>query len=483
MEKTIVKVKNQLDAWKEWQQAKVVLLAVSGGVDSVVLLDIIYKLNQELARPKKIVLAHFNHHLRQESDIDANVAKTLAEKHQIIYYVKSWENPATKNVEAAARDARYQFFAEIIEKEAVDILLTGHHLNDLAETVLMRLTRGTSLKGLRGIEANYRRLLMTVDQRPVYVQMMRPLLTIAKTELYDYAAEHDLEFVEDASNQDTKYFRNRIRHQILPVLEQENPNFLENMLALQEQLQASYSVHYANYLKREPMLLMYSEKLRWVLYVPAFVELEENQRKVFLALFFEERLVEDIPTYTKEAIDRVDQVIMNDRLPNSSFQLNENWVVRREYDFIYIQPKEEEKQLDQKLSVQIKHLNHWHIISEKEQIGLFDERYFSTSQVLEMDYSLRLYLKTDQLPGFYVRHRKDGDRLALNDGHGDIFHKKVSRYMIDNKIPLNDRNQMWLLCDRQEEVIAIIGHISSRNYRHRHPAAESYLFLYRKMQD
>lgn len=483
MEKTIAKVKNQLDSWKEWQQAKVVLLAVSGGVDSVVLFDIIHKLNQELATPKKIILAHFNHHLRQESNVDANLAKKLAETHQIIYYLQSWANPATKNVEAAAREARYQFFADVIQKEAVDVLLTGHHLNDLAETVLMRLTRGTSLKGLRGIEANYRRLLMTSEKRPVYVQMMRPLLTLPKAELYEYAEEYHLGFVEDATNKDTKYFRNRIRHQILPVLEQENPSFLENMLELQEQLQASYSVHYANYLKHEPMLLMHSEKLRWVLYVPAFVELEENQRKVFLALFFEERLVEDIPSYTKEAIDRVDQVIMNDRLPNSSFQLNENWVVRREYDFIYIQPKEEEKELDQQLSIQIKQLNHWHIISENEQIGLFDERYFSTSQVLEMDYYLRLYLKPDQLPGFYVRHRQDGDRLALNDGHGDIFHKKVSRYMIDNKIPLNDRNQMWLLCDRQEEVIAIIGHISSRNYRYRHPAAESYLFLYRKMQD
>lgn len=483
MDRTVSKIINQLNDWKEWKSAQTVMIAVSGGVDSVVLLDAIHQINQMNAQPKKLIIAHFNHNLRVESKIDADFTISLAKKYEVIYYVRSWDNPATRNIEAAAREARYQFFADIILNDQVDLLLTGHHLNDLAETVLMRLTRGTSLKGLRGIEPNYRRLLLTSEHKPVHVTVMRPLLSIPKSELFDYANRNQLTHVEDSTNLDTKFFRNRIRHQILPIFENENPNFLENMMVLQEQLQASYQVHYAAYLKDEPMLLMYSEQLKWVFYVPAFAALDENKRKVYLSIFFEERLVDDIPNYTKEAIDRIDQLIVNDRLPNSSFQLNDLWTARREYDFIYIQPKQEVELSSLNHMIHINQLNHWYAISSHEQVGLFDERYFSTSQILEMDYHLRLFIKKDQLRGFYLRHRHDGDRLALNNGQGEIFHKKVNRFMIDNKIPLKERNQLWLLCDRNNEVISIVGKIASRNYRFRHPAAETYLFLYRKTQD
>lgn len=483
MEKLVLNVKHQLEQWKEWHNAKSVMIAISGGVDSVVLFDIISQINQELAQPKRLVIAHFNHNLRSESGVDADFVKEIATQNNLVYYIQEWANPATRNIEAAAREARYRFFAEIIEREQIDVLLTGHHLNDLAETVLMRLTRGTSLRGLRGIEPNYRRLLMTNGKKSVHVQMMRPLLKIPKATLLEYACEQGLMHVEDSSNQDMKFFRNRIRNQILPVFEQENPSFLENMLMLQEQLQASYRVHYASYLKAEPMLLMYSEQLKWVLYVPGFTALSSDQRRVYLAIFFEERLIEDIPSYTKEAIERVDQLIMNDRLPNSSFQINDQWIARREYDYIYIQPKIEQEVINITRKIQLNQLNHWYNISETEQVGLFDERRFLTAEILEMEYYLRLYLKPDQLQGFYLRHRQEGDRLELNDGQGDVFHKKVSRYMIDQKIPMSDRSSLWLLCDRSNEVISIVGHIASRHYRMRHPMAQQYLFLYRKIQD
>lgn len=483
LETIVTKVKQQLDQWSEWSKASVVMIALSGGVDSVVLLNTIYQINQELEKPKRLILAHFNHRLRKESIDDALFVKKLANKYDVIYYVREWEEPADKNIEASAREARYQFMADIVERESVDVLMTGHHLNDLAETILMRLTRGASLRALRGIDANYRRLILTNNQKAIHVQILRPLISIDKQSLYDYAHQEKLEYVEDLSNLDTKYFRNRIRHQMIPLLEGENPNFLENMLLLQEQLQASYHVHYASYLLDEPKLLMHSQSLHWVLYVPEFSRLEDDKRKLYLTIFFEERLIEDIFNYAKESIDRLDQMILNDRLPNSNFQLNDHWVARREYDYIYIQPKGEIKETKSDHLVHINQLNHWHTLTENEQVGLFDERYYSTAQVLEMDYHLRLYLKNTQLRGFYLRHRKDGDKLELNDGNGDVFHKKVSRFMIDQKLPLNERDKIWILCDEKDEIISIVEHLASRNYRQRHPEAETYLFLYRKTQD
>ncbi|MBS4461545.1 tRNA lysidine(34) synthetase TilS [Aerococcaceae bacterium zg-B36] len=483
MEKFIQRINQQLEQWNEWITSNTILLAISGGVDSTVLLDVMVEINAQLKEPKRLIVAHFNHNLRQLSSRDAEFVKQIAETHGLIYYSHNWANPASKNIEANARDARYAFFAEIIEREAVDILMTGHHLNDLAETVMMRMIRGTSLRGLRGIEPNYRRLLMTTEKRAVHVQMMRPFLKISKEEIQQYAQERDIQFIEDETNQDDKFLRNRVRQRLLPIFMEENPNFLVNMLALQEQLQASYRVHYASYLQAEPMLLMYSQAYKWVLYVPAFSELGVDKRRVYLTLFFEERLVEDIPTYTREAIDRIDQLIVNDRLPNSTFQLSEGWVARREYDFIYIHPKEMQDMTQVDFNIHINQLNHWHNLSETELVGLFDERYFSTAELLEMPYALRLYLKPHQLRGFYLRHRNEGDRLELNDGKGNVFHKKVSRYMIDQKIPMSEREQLWLLCDKKHEVISIVGHIASKHYRNRHPQAQSYVFLYRKLQD
>lgn len=484
MENLLNQVSQQLNKWPQWHQAKSFLLALSGGVDSVVLLDLLDKINRELDQPKRMIIAHFNHQLRPTSDQDAAFVRQLVRNRDYIYYVTSWDQPAQKNIEAAGRQARYQFFADIVDKEQVDILFTGHHLNDLAETILMRLTRGTSLRGLRGIEPNYRRILVTSQQKAVQVQVMRPLLAKKKEMLYDYAKLNHLAYVEDESNQDPKFFRNRIRSQVLPMLMQENNSFLENILVLQDQLQASYRVHYANYLQDEPRLLMYSDLMKWVLYVPEFAALSPDKRKVYLAIFCEERLVEDVPTYTKEAIDRIDALILNDRLPNSSFQLSEQWQVRREYDYIYIQPTVVKSPSNAQAIRHINQLNHWHRIGENEEIGLFDERYYSTADVLGMDYYLRLYLKPHQLRGFYLRHRKEGDRLVLNDGiSGGIFRKKVSRYMIDEKIPLKERDRKWLLCDELDQVVSIIEHISSRHYQQRHPQAGPYYFLYRRRKD
>ena len=462
-----------------FQDAKTLMVAVSGGVDSIVLCDIVAKIVAQDPQ-KRLIVAHFNHQLRSTSDRDEQLVIRMAKKYGAIYVVKKWETPAERNVEAAARNARYQFFASVIAQEKVDILLTGHHLNDLAETMIMRITRGTSLRGLRGIQSDYRRLLTTQDHQPVQVQIMRPLMHHRKQELYDYANLHQLPYFEDETNHDPKYFRNRMRHQILPLFEAENPHFLESILAMQEQIQASYKLHYAAYLQDEPHLLMHSLTLNWVLYVPAFCQLTPEKRKVYLSIFFEERLIEDVDSYTREAIDRMEQIMMNDRLPNSRFQLNEKWEVRREYDYVYIQPIADKKANHLSKRVHINQLNHWQPISSYEQVGLFDERYFSTSQLQDFPYVVCLFIKPQELRGFYMRHRKQGDRLELNDEHGDIFHKKVSRFMIDHKIPMDEREAIWLFCDKNDYIVSIVGHLATRKYRMRHPQAQAYFFVYRR---
>lgn len=470
----------KLKKWPQWRQAKSLLIGVSGGVDSMVLFDILSSINQELDQPKQIYVAHFNHQLRETSQADADLVQKIVQAKGYPYFIKKWQNPSKRNLEAAGRDARYQFFADIVANEGIDLLFTGHHLNDLAETMVMRLTRGTSLRGLRGIRANYRRTLTTSQGQPVQVQLIRPLLSLSKESLYAYAKEKGIAFLEDETNSDMTFFRNRIRNEIMPIFISENGQFLENMNNLHNQLLNSYDVHFNQYMAEEGEFLTNTRDGSWVLFAPAFIQMNDAKRNLFLTIFCEERLVEVVPAYSKSVIDRMESLILSERQPNASFSLNELWRVRRAYDYVYIEKIEEEGE-SLPTSVDLRLLNHWHPLSEFEEAGIFDERYFTTAQVQAMDYYERLYIRPDDLKGMYWRHRKAGDWLELvNGATGEIYHKKVSRYLIDKKVPANDREAIWLLLDSNGKIVSLLEHLATSLYRYRDPLANTYYLLYRK---
>ena len=141
MSDLLYNVKQLLNEWPEWFKSKRILLAVSGGIDSMVLLTIMLQINEQLPKEerKELIVAHFNHRLREDSDQDAQLVKEYSQKYKLTYFISHWDKPASVNVEASARDARYQFFGDVMVKTNSDTLMTAHHLNDLGETVLMRL--------------------------------------------------------------------------------------------------------------------------------------------------------------------------------------------------------------------------------------------------------------------------------------------------------------------------------------------------------
>jgi tRNA(Ile)-lysidine synthase len=189
-----------------------ILLAVSGGIDSVVMSDLFHKAGFSFG------IAHANFHLRgEESDRDELFVRRLAEKYQAEVFVKDFETAkyARKNkvsIQVAARDLRYTWFDELLLKHSYDRLATAHHLDDQVETFLINLTRGTGIAGLHGIPVSQGNII-------------RPMLFTGRKEIEAYASENKLEFVEDSSNLTDKYSRNRIRHNIIPQLEKLNPSF------------------------------------------------------------------------------------------------------------------------------------------------------------------------------------------------------------------------------------------------------------------
>ena len=193
------------------QPGDTVICAVSGGADSVALLFALYLLKEKLAI--RLEAAHFNHHLRgEESDRDEAFVRKLCDQFDIPLHVGGGQvQPGKKGLEAAARDARYAFLRTLKGKVA-----TAHTADDNAETILMRLIRGTGLKGLGGIT-------------PVQGSVIRPMLRITRQEVESFLEEWCLSHIEDSSNESDDFLRNRIRHHVMPLLAAENPRIAENL--------------------------------------------------------------------------------------------------------------------------------------------------------------------------------------------------------------------------------------------------------------
>lgn len=203
------------------------LLAVSGGLDSVCLFQLFKSL-----LPSQIAVAHFNHSLRGEaSNADAAHVQALCEKQGVDFKIGVRPQGGSKD-EASLRDDRHRFLEQACFALKCDFIVTGHHLDDQLETILMRLLRGTGMDGLQGIA-------------PQRGHWLRPLLSTSRAKLEALASENQWEFRTDESNQDPTYFRNRIRSQLVPVFFDLShahggpENFLSRLGGLTEELRAA----------------------------------------------------------------------------------------------------------------------------------------------------------------------------------------------------------------------------------------------------
>ncbi|MCJ7467691.1 MAG: tRNA lysidine(34) synthetase TilS [Maribacter sp.] len=199
------------------------ILACSGGLDSVVLAHLCQNCGLDFA------LAHCNFRLRgAESDGDEEFVKELANKFNCHFFVTHFDtigyiNKNKVSVQVAARELRYHWFAEIMQKNNIGILVTAHHADDNLETFLINFSRGTGIDGLTGIPSQ-------TDA------ICRPLLNFSRSMLLDYATNEGIIWREESTNSETKYLRNKIRHDIVPLLKQLHPTFMDNFTATQHNL-------------------------------------------------------------------------------------------------------------------------------------------------------------------------------------------------------------------------------------------------------
>lgn len=222
-------LKEHIDKNLPFLNHKKLLIAISGGIDSVVLTRLMKKLNFDIS------LAHCNFTLRgKESNKDEQFVIDLGEKMQVPTYTIKFETEKYANekglsTQMAARELRYNWFDNICKEQQIDYLITAHHKDDVLETFLINLTRGTGLDGLTSIPE-------------INGNIVRPLLPFTQNEILVYAAKNKLQWREDKSNSSIKYVRNKIRHKVIPILKELNPSLLETFYQTLNNLKASQQI-------------------------------------------------------------------------------------------------------------------------------------------------------------------------------------------------------------------------------------------------
>ncbi|MCF7560186.1 tRNA lysidine(34) synthetase TilS [Sabulilitoribacter multivorans] len=205
------------------------LIAISGGIDSVVLTHVCHKLKLNMA------LAHCNFNLRgKESDADEEFVLQLAEDLDLEVFIENFDTESyakdhKRSIQMAARELRYTWFEELSEQLQFDYVLTAHHADDNLETFLINFTRGTGLDGLTGIPE-------------IKGKFVRPLLAFSSENIATYAKENRIKWRDDSSNKSVKYLRNKLRHEVIPILKEINPSLLQSFQSTLSNLQDTSSI-------------------------------------------------------------------------------------------------------------------------------------------------------------------------------------------------------------------------------------------------
>jgi len=401
------------------------LVACSGGLDSVVLTHLCHKSGLQIA------LSHCNFRLRgSESDADEAFVKEMAQQLGIYFFVTHFDtlgyvNQHKVSVQMAARELRYRWFDGLLKTKGYAKVLTAHHLNDALETFLINLSRGTGIDGLTGIPEQTETIA-------------RPLLKFSREELMDYVKANKLVWREDASNSDKKYLRNKIRAEVVPLLKDLNPNFLDNFKATTNYL-AQTSAIAKKQIAQQKAELFVKENGYFKIDVEKLRQLVPLQGYLF-ALFQEygftewENLRDLLDGMSGKYIESKTHKLLKDR------------------DFLLLSPLEiqgEEADI--------------YTISRNDK-GITKPIMLEFSDVTERNDNTPTIIYVDKNALKYplqVRKWKKGDYfypLGLNGK------KKLSKFFKDEKIPVALKNRQWLFCSG-DDIIWVIGKRTDERFK------------------
>ena len=399
-----------------------ILATVSGGIDSVVLCELLHELKIAFG------IAHCNFGLRgDESDADELFVKKLAKKYDVAYYSEQFNTQEYSQQEhistqMAARLLRYTWFEKIRQQNGYDYIATAHHQNDSAETILLNLTRGTGIAGLHGIPVKNGHII-------------RPLLALTKEDIYEYVTLKQLIWREDSSNETLKYQRNKIRHEVIPVLKEINPNLENTLSQTVQKINGAESIlqHYLAQVKKETVIFN-PEAI--------YIAIEPLQQVTALPVVLHEILKEY--NFNFETVSDIIQAFA--AIPGKTFT-SPTHVLVKDRDQLVITPKDLSSfgsyELDRSAAqMEVPGLNIQ--INRKPAEGYILPR---SRKIAALDANLL------QSP-LKIRTWKEGDWFVPLGMKGK---KKISDFLIDEKIPANLKPKVKVLT-ADKSIVWVIGY-------------------------
>lgn len=390
-----------------------VLIAISGGIDSVVLTHLCHKLGLNIS------LAHCNFHLRgEESNGDEESVKQLAESLGLEVFVQNFDTEHyaktnKKSIQIAARELRYDWFEDLANQLEFDYILTAHHADDNLETFLINFTRGTGLEGLTGIP----------EINNIFV---RPLLPFSSEQIEHYAKGNNITWRDDSSNASTKYVRNKLRHHLIPILKEINPSLLQSFQTTLSNLKDTACIVQDSVAQVLQIAIEYKDEHKTVFKISELKKL--NNPKGYL------------------------------------FEIFKGYGFTEWNDVLSLLDAESGKQLFSSTHRLIKNREHLlltEITSENEiNISILEE-----NKKVETPFGMLLLDEVDsisekQKKSIYLDKSSLEYPLTLRKWEdGDFFHplgmsgkKKISKYLKDEKLSILDKEQVWVLCSKNNIV-------------------------------
>ncbi len=396
---------------------KKLLLATSGGLDSMVMVHLLHKLSYSIA------IAHCNFQLRGvESFEDQNFVNDYALSNQIPIFITQFDTKAFAedykvSTQVAARDLRYNWFYELLETENFDYILTAHHADDTIETFFINLVRGTGLDGLTGIPAQNG-------------SVIRPLLIFSRQEIESYAIENAISWREDSSNASDKYLRNKIRHHLVPMLKELKSDFIYSFQKTQNHLQE------AQLLVEDASIMVYQQVAKEV-DNEIYFDLNQLKRLPNYSSYLYQWLNEYGFTAWQDIYDIVDS-------QSGKQVFSKEFRVVKDRDFLILSPLN----LD---------LEQEEFCIEKDQKEVKFPLNLSFCKVANISLvsNTTIFVDEDELVfPLILRKWQEGDSFQPFGMKGQT--KKVSKFFKDEKMSLIEKENTWILCS-ENSILWVIG--------------------------
>ena len=402
-----------------------IVAGISGGPDSMALLSILMKVRKSL--DINIVCAHVNHNTgRPGQNEEQKYVENFCHKNGIIFKTLVIEKYGDDNFENEARTKRYNYFEQLLSEYNAKYLFTAHHGDDLIETILMRITRGSTLRGYSGFSK--------IVDRGSY-KIIRPFINLKKDELIEYDKKNKIKYYIDSTNFEDIHTRNRFRKYIVPEFKKEDPNIHQKFYKFSKTLQ-----EYNDYIDKVVQKRIKKVYVQNVLNIEEFSKEDHIIQMKIIYYILEHIYEDDLMLITDTHAELLYNLIMSKKA-NLRIHFPNNVIAMKEYNMCSLI---KEIGLNNEYEIEI---NKFVNLPNGKNIEVVKRTAITNNNVC------RLNSDEIKLP-LYVRNRKNGDKISVK---GMLGRKKVNDIFIDEKIPLSEREKWPVVLDANENVVWIPG--------------------------